>query len=63
MSRLATTAVRHTCVCGRLLAIQIQSRLVLKHRGARDLAGGGARIVCSGCKRSRTFTTLEITRP
>lgn len=62
-TRIPTTAVRHSCSCGRLLAVQIASRLIIKHHAARSIAGGGARIVCAGCKRSSTFTDLSITRP
>jgi hypothetical protein len=61
--RIPTTAIRHSCVCGRLLAIQISHRLILKHRTPRNLAGGGARLTCDGCKRASTFTSFDITRP
>ena len=62
-TRISTSALRHTCTCGRLLGIQINQRLILKHRGARDIAGGGARVVCARCKRLTTFTAFEITWP
>jgi hypothetical protein len=62
-TRIHTTAVRHSCVCGRLLAIQIAHRLIIKHRSARSLAGGGARLTCGGCKRPSTFTSFDIRKP
>jgi hypothetical protein len=62
-TRIATHTVRHTYACGRLLAIQINRRPFIKHRGARSLPSGGARVTCDGCKRPTSFTTFDLTRP
>jgi hypothetical protein len=62
-TRTPPSRIRHTCSCGRLLGIQIADRFIIKHRGAKLVTGGGARVVCDGCKRARTFTTFDITRP
>ncbi len=61
-ARIPTSAIRHSCSCGRLLGVQIALRFIVKHRSAR-LIPGGTRIVCGGCKRPSTFTDLSITRP
>jgi hypothetical protein len=62
-TRIPTKAVRHKCACGQLIGIQVNHRMVIKHRGARGIPGGGARVTCDRCKRLTSFTSFEITMP
>lgn len=52
-------AIRRSCICGRLLCVQVGASFQIKHRETRFVVDGRVCVICGRCRRS---TILSASR-